>query len=150
MKKTLKSLLIAGALFFVAPLVGNAQASTANYAGAFGPGTVVTVTLSAGDATYLNTRPGSAGIFAAGQVYTFVVVQEPDPENFPSPDFENLELTADGLVGPQLALLTPGVNNDYTLQYLAPVDLGLSALLGAGAIAAVKRARNKRKHNAVA
>jgi hypothetical protein len=36
------------------------------------------------------------------------------------------------------------------LQYLAPVDLGLTAVLGAGAIAAVKRARNKRKQATIA
>jgi hypothetical protein len=132
MKKTLKALFIAGAFFFAAPLVSNA---------ALVPGQVVTIVLTANQAQSLNAA-GHAG-FAAGQTYTFVVMLEPDPSDGPA--IEALESQADVQYSIDLFALGAINSDEYTLQYLAPVDLGLSAVLGAGAIAAVKRARNRRK-----
>jgi hypothetical protein len=134
MKKTLKALFIAGAFFFAAPLVSNA---------ALVPGQVVTINLSASQAAYLNSLGYPYGV---GQTFTFVVMQEPDPSDGVA--IETLESVADAQYTADLEALGVAFQNDYTLQYLAPVDLGLSAVLGAGAIAALKRARNKRKQAA--
>jgi hypothetical protein len=137
MKKTLKALFIAGAFFFAAPLVSNA---------ALVPGQVITINLSASQAAYLNSL--GYGSFAAGQTFTLVVTQEPDQSDGNA--IEALEAVADAQYTADLEALGVAFQNDYTLQYLAPVDLGLSAVLGAGAIAAVKRARNKRKQATIA
>jgi hypothetical protein len=136
MKKTLKALFVAGAFFFAAPLVSNA---------ALVPGQVITINLSAAQSAYLT----SIGYpYAVGQTFTFVVMQEPDPSDGNS--IEALEAVADAQYTADLEALGIAFQNDYTLQYLAPVDLGLTAVLGAGAIAAVKRARNKRKQATIA
>jgi hypothetical protein len=138
MKKTLKALFIAGAFFFAAPLVSHAVLV---------PGQVVTITLTATQVAALQAE-GAMG-FSVGQTFTFVVAREPDPaDGFAIEALEDEAIRA-GYRADLLAL-SGGPSDAWTLQYLAPVDLGLSAVLGAGAIAAVKRARNRRKQATIA
>ena len=77
----------------------------------------------------------------------YQIVAEPDPKDGPSyGEKEVSEAQAEAIV---LANSGPGgefegYNEDWDLQWV-PFDLGLGTLLGAGAIAAARKARSRRK-----